>query len=88
MDVLFLGLRRWRLRKRAQRSRPWSVVRGVEQYMSREQTIASLLELQGLLTVSNYKSDRVAEVLPLIPSCLVRAVLNGMVIQYAAHILV
>lgn len=31
--------------------------------MSREQTIASLLELQELLTVSNYKSVRVAVVL-------------------------
>ena len=63
MDVLFLDLLHWRLRRRAQRSRPWSGVRTVEQYMSREQTIASLLVLQGLLTVSNCKSVRVAEVL-------------------------
>ena len=63
MDVLFLGLRRWRLRRRAQRSRPWSGVRGVEQYMTAWLTTASLLELRGLLTVSDYKSDRVAELL-------------------------
>ena len=63
VDVLFLDLRRWRLQRRAQRSRPWIGVRRVGQYMTGEQTIASLLELQGLLTVSNCKSDRVAEVL-------------------------
>ena len=63
MDVLFLGLRRWRLRRRAQRSQPWSGVRGIEQYVTREQTIAFLLALQGLLTVSNCEGNRVAEVL-------------------------
>ena len=63
MDVLFLGLRRWRLRRRAQRSRPWERIRRVELYMTREQTIAFLLALQGLLTVSNCERNRVGEVL-------------------------
>ncbi len=61
--VLFLGLRRWRQRRRAQRSRPWGGVREIEDCMNREQTIAFLLALLGLLTVSNGKDERVAEVL-------------------------
>ena len=63
INILFLGLRRSRQRRRAQRSRPWKWIRRVELYMSREQTIASLLVLQGLLTVSNCEFDWVAEML-------------------------
>ena len=62
-NVLFPGLRHWRLRRRAQRSRPWEWIRRVELYMTRVQTIAFLLALQGLLTVSNCEGNRVAEVL-------------------------
>ena len=63
VGVLFLGLRRWRQRRRAQRSRPWSVVRKIEDYVNIEQTIAFLLALLELLTVSNCEDERVAGVL-------------------------